>query len=58
VVSDATWREGSSISCRSTVSSGGGIMLAGAGWGATSELRSTQRAAELKLSSGWKARIA
>jgi hypothetical protein len=50
-LSAATWRERSSISCRSVVLLGGGPTLASAGWGATSKMRSSQRAAASKLHS-------
>jgi hypothetical protein len=50
VLSAANWRERSSIFCRSVLL-GGGPTLAGAGWGATSEMRSAQRAAASKLHS-------
>jgi hypothetical protein len=50
-LSAATWRERSSISCRSVVLLGVGPTLASGGWDATSEMRSAQRAAASKLHS-------
>jgi hypothetical protein len=48
VLSAATWRERSSISCRSVVFLGGGPTLTNVGWGATSEMPSAQRGAASK----------
>jgi hypothetical protein len=57
VLSASTWQERSSISCRSAVL-GGGLTLASASWGATSQMRSAQRAAASELHSCWPVRMA
>jgi hypothetical protein len=57
-LSAATWRERSSMCCRSAFLSGIGAMLASMGWVATSMMRSPQWAAAFKFPSGWPARTA
>jgi hypothetical protein len=51
-LNDATCQVRSSISCLSEALLGIGETLVTAGWGATSEMRSAQRAATSKLHSG------
>jgi hypothetical protein len=58
VLSASTCRRRSSTSCRRAVFSGSHVTLLSDGWGAASMMRSTQRPAVSKSTSGCPARIA